>query len=162
MQTELQNGFDKDKVIADLQAKKTSEPLLQPPLEPAAAQMPTTKNIEGQMVSVGDPVSQENATSEPELPPLIPQSSVQQPPPLDKSSDKIAQYFRKDELPEPMIVSDSESEDDAEESDIQFTPRQSNRSYRQNYKRKLNAKKTEDCKDRFRHDILKNGISYTV
>ena len=55
MQTELENGFDKDKVIADLQAKllakdeKTSEPLLQPPplLERAQIQMPTTKIIEG-------------------------------------------------------------------------------------------------------------------
>ena len=29
----------------------------------AYAQMPTTKNIERQMVSVGDPISQKNATS---------------------------------------------------------------------------------------------------
>ena len=29
----------------------------------ADAQMPTTKNIERQMVSVGDPISEKNATS---------------------------------------------------------------------------------------------------
>ena len=47
MQTELEKGFDKDKVIADLQAKllekdgKTSEPLLRtPPLVESSSSLP--------------------------------------------------------------------------------------------------------------------------
>ena len=144
MQTELENGFDKDKVIADLQAKllakdeKTSEPLLQPPplLERAQIQMPTTKIIEGQVVSVGDSVSQKNALLP--LPPAPIQPQTDQRTLADKSLNQIKQFFRdrSPEISEPMIVSDSESNDSDGESDIQFTPNKSKQASKEKAKRK--------------------------
>ena len=153
MQTELQNGFDKDKVIADLQAKlsasdeKTSEPLLQPPpLERAAAQMPTTKITGVQCASVDDPVSQKNAPlSLPTAPiqPLTDQRSL-----ADKSLNQIKEFFRdrSPEISEPLIVSDSESNDSDGESEIQFTLNQSKISSKEKAKRKKQAKAKERYK----------------
>ena len=107
MQTELQNGFDKDKVIADLQAKllasdeKTSEPLVlhPPPL-------------------FGTPLA---------LPPAPIQPSTDQRTSADKSLTQIKQFFRdrSPEISDPMIVSDdSASDDENEKSDLQFIPNQ--------------------------------------
>ena len=107
MQTELQNGFDKDKVIADLQAKllasdeKTSEPLVlhPPPL-------------------FGTPLA---------LPPAPIQPSTDQRTSADKSLTQIKQFFRdrSPEISEPMIVSDdSASDDENEKPDIEFIPNQ--------------------------------------
>ena len=107
MQTELQNGFDKDKVIADLHAKllasdeKTSEPLvLHPPR------------------LFGTPLA---------LPPAPIQPSTDQRTSADKSLTQIKQFFRdrSPEISEPMIVSDnSDSDDENEKSDLQFIPNQ--------------------------------------
>ena len=115
------------------------------------------KKPEDLMLTNDDPL----VSSEP--PPLIstPKSSIDQPLPLDKSSDTAAQYF-KDQISDPMEVDDSESEDDAEESDVQFTPIQPRASYRQNYKRKAKAKKTEASKVSFQHDSwsMNHGLWY--
>ena len=176
MQTELQNGFDKDKVIADLQAKllasdeKTSEPLLQqPPLERAAAQMPTTKITGVESASVGDPVSQKNAPlSLPTAPiqPLTDQRSL-----ADKSLNQIKEFYlerdRSPEISEPMIVSDdSESDDENEQSDLQFVPNQSKLSNKQIYKRRSTAKKnkakTEVSKVGFRKEIVESELLYFI
>ena len=143
MQTELQNGFDKDKVIADLQAKleimvnngNTSEPLLQPPpsVEPTSS-----------------------------LPPAPAQPPTDQRTSTDKSLNQTRQYFlnksrdRSPEIADALAVSDdSESDDENEKSDLQFAPNQSKLSSYQNYKRRSNAKKTEFSKVSFQHDILK-------
>ena len=103
MQTELQNGFDKDKVIADLQAKllasdeKTSEPLV---LHPPSL--------------FGTPLA---------LPPAPIQPSTDQRTSADKSLTQIKQFFRdrSPEISDPMIVSDdSASDDENEKPDLQF------------------------------------------
>ena len=103
MQTELQNGFDKDKVIADLQAKllasdeKTSEPLV---LHPPSL--------------FGTPLA---------LPTAPIQPSTDQRSSADKSLTQIKQFFRdrSPEISDPMIVSDdSASDDENEKPDLQF------------------------------------------
>ena len=124
MQAELENGFDKDKVIADLQAKllekdgKTSEPLLQtPPL-------------------VEPPLS---------LPPAPIQPPTDQGTSADKSLIQIKNFFedrdRSAEISEPMIIpTDSESDDEVENSDLQFAPNQSNQTQNEKARRKARAK----------------------
>ena len=111
MQTELQNGFDKDKVIADLQAKllacdeKTSEPLV---LHPPSL--------------FGTPLA---------LPPAPIQPSTDQRSSADKSLTQIKQFFRdrSPEISDPMIVSDdSASDDENENSDLQFIPNQTRKA----------------------------------
>ena len=149
MQAELENGFDKDKFIADLQAKllaideKTSEPLLQtPPLVEPPSTTPSD-----------DPLS---------LPPAPIQPPTDQGTSADKSLIQIKNFFedrdRSAEISEPMIIpTDSESDDENEKSDLQFAPNQSQLSNNQIYKRRSRAKKnkekTEASKEGFRTDI---------
>ena len=97
---EIANGFDKDKIIADLQAKllandeNTSEPLLQPP----SSELPMS------------------------LPPASIQSPTDQRTSADKSLNQIKQFFRdrdrSPEISEPMIVSDTDEDDSAVESEV--------------------------------------------
>ena len=123
---EIANGFDKDKIIADLQAKllandeNTSEPLLQPP----SSELPMS------------------------LPPASIQSPTDQRTSADKSLNQIKQFFRdrSPEISEPMIVSDSESNDSDVESDIQFTPKKSNQLKNEKARRRSRAEARERAK----------------
>ena len=112
----------------------------------ADAQMPTTKNIEGQPISVGDQVSQKNVPLS--RPPAPIQPSTDQRTLADKSLNQIKQFFRdrSPELPEPMVVSDSDEDDAAEESEIQFTPRQSILEKSEKAKLRSRAKAKENAK----------------
>ena len=109
------------------------------------------KKPEDLMLTNNDPL----VSSEPPALISTPKSSIDPQLPLDKSSDTAARYFKDAQISDPMEVDDSESEDDAEESDNQFTPRLSRAAYRQNYNRKSKAKKTEASKVSFQYDILK-------
>ena len=135
----------------------------------ADAQMPTTKNIEGQMVSVGDRVFQKNA------PVSLPTAPIQPPTDqrtlADKSLNQIKEFYlerdRSPEISEPMIVSDdSESDDENEQSDLQFVPNQSKLSNKQIYKRRSTAKKnkakTEVSKVGFRKEIVESELLYFI
>ena len=114
-------------VIAELQAKlgmlasdeKTSEPQPPPSLEP--------------------PLS---------LPPAPVKPSTDQRTSADKSLTQIKQFFRdrSPEISEPMIVSDSDEDGTAEESEIQFTPKQSIQERNEKAKRKKQAKAQERYK----------------
>ena len=138
MQAELENGFDKDKFIADLQAKllaideKTSEPLLQtPPLVEPPSTTPSD-----------DPLS---------LPPAPIQPPTDQRTSADKSLTQIKKFFedrdRSPEISEPMIIAtDSESDDENEKSDLQFIPNQSNLSRNEKDKQRYRAKAKEKSK----------------
>ena len=151
------------KVIADLQAKlgmlandeNTLEPLLQPPpslQQPlrAGSQLPTIKNIEEQMVSVGDPISQKNASSAAAIIKQTP-SSTDQRTSADKSLAQVKDFCesrdRSPEISEPMrIPTDSESDDENQKSDIQFAPNQSNQKKNEKARRRSRAKAKERAK----------------
>ena len=95
-------------------------------------------------------VAKDGKTSEPLLrtPPLVEASSSLSPAPIqppadqrtsaDKSLTQIKQFFRdrSPEISEPMIVSDSESNNSDGESDTQFTPNTSKQASKEKAKRK--------------------------
>ena len=121
MQMELKNGFDKDKIIADLQAKLN---MLAPEQKP----------------SFKPPFS---------LPPASTQPSADQRTSSDKSLTQIKQFYqdRSPEISESMIVSDDSESDDENESDLEFAPNASKRSLLiEKNKRERQAKAKERAK----------------
>ena len=81
-------------------------------------------------------------------PPLLEPQLTQTPTQQDISTDRVRQYFRDQspEIPEPMIVSDSESDDDNEVSDVKFTPNSVNQERNEKVRRKSQMKAKEMAK----------------
>ena len=82
-------------------------------------------------------------------PPLLEPPLTQTPTQQDISTDRVRQYFRdrSPEISEPMIVSDSESDDDNEIPDVQFTPNSVNQNKNEKAKRKNRMKAKERAKN---------------
>ena len=97
-------------------------------------------------IVLSSPRSQSIDTPPPLLEPPLTQTPTQQ----DTSTERVRQYFRdrSPEISEPMIVSDSdESDDDVQESDVQFVPDRTKLSNSlSKYQRRSKAKKTEVAK----------------
>ena len=164
MQSEAKNNFDLKKEIEGL--KKENEGLKKENTGLKKENEELKKKVEElQMGNEGlMPAQNQNRleSSEPrvELSPL--RLSMDTPPPLlvppltqtptqqDISTDRVRQYFRdrSPEISEPMIVSDSdESDDDVQESDVQFVPDRTKLSNSlSKYQRRSKAKKTEVAK----------------
>ena len=79
-------------------------------------------------------------------PPLLEPQLTQTP--TQQDTDRVRQYYRErsPEISDPLLVSDSESDDANEEPDVQFAPNSSNQSNNEKAKRKQQAKAKERAK----------------
>ena len=158
MQSEAKNNFDLKKEIEGLKKeneglKKENEELKMKVEElqmgnkglMSAQNQNLLESSEPQIV-LSSPRSQSIDTPPPLLEPPLTQTPTQQ----DTSTKRVRQYFRdrSPEISEPMIVSDSdESDDDVQESDVQFVPDRTKLSNSQSkYQRRSKAKKTHVAK----------------
>ena len=147
---------EKDKVIADLQAKlKTST---KDEKSPTSATITTTdlrgtlcktneKSVQSQEFILHCPnidVTDEKVSEISEPPSSMQSSSSTLLPSTTQAPNH--QRDQSPEIPEPMIVVDSESDDSDGQSDVQFAPNQIKLSYQEKAKRKKQAKAKERAK----------------
>ena len=156
MQSEAKNNFDLKKEIEGLKKeneglKKENEALKKKVEElqmgneslMSAQNQNLLESSEPQIV-LSSPRSQSIDTPPPLLEPPLTQTPTQQ----DISTERVRQYFRdrSPEISEPLIVSDSESDDENEVPDVQFAPTSSNQTKNEKAKRRAHTKAKERAK----------------